>query len=57
MERQEGLIKTIYQQEEYIEFGLDYIADRSPNGGRFSLNPHKVKKFAGLSILSAKGDY
>ena len=56
------MIKPVYMQEEYIEFGLDYIADRILEEGdeemcKFSLNPLKVKKFAGLSILSAKGDY
>ena len=57
LSRQQGEIKNIYLQEEYIEFALDYIAVKTVETGKFSLSPSKVQKMAGFILLAAKGDF
>ena len=48
MTQQEGEIKQIYNESPIIEFGLQYIAEKSPtNPAKFVLDPEKVRKFAG----------
>lgn len=38
---------------------MQYVATKNENGGNllYSLCPEKVRKFAGLSLLAAKGDF
>ena len=52
---QEGEIKSFLCQPTFIEFALSYIAEK--DGDKFSLDPQKVNKFAGLALLAAKGDF
>ena len=47
----------MYLQEEYIEFALEYIANKTVETGKFSLSPSKVQKMAGFILLAAKGDF
>lgn len=39
-----------------IEFGLNFIAKKSEMNGEFTISAEKVRKFAGLSLLAAKGE-
>ena len=57
IDQQEGEILAKYCEEQYIEFALSYIAEKSAETGKYSLNPSKVKKTTGLILLSAKGDW
>lgn len=57
LSRQQGEIKSIYCKEEYIEFALEYIANKTVETGKFSLCPKKVQMMAGLILLASKGDF
>lgn len=54
--QQQGEIKAIYHRPHYIDFALQYVATKNEDGS-YSLCPEKVRKFAGLSLLAAKGDF
>ena len=56
--QQQGEIKAIYRHPHYIDFALQYVATENEHGSKvYSLCPDKVRKFAGLSLLAAKGDF
>ena len=42
LSRNQGELKSMYCQEEYVEFALEYIANKSPETAKFSLSPVKV---------------
>ena len=47
----------MYCQEEYVEFGLQYVANKDEQTGKFALSPSKVRKFSGFTLLATKGDF
>ena len=54
---QQDEIKVQYRSVEVINFGLNYICDFNEKTHSFLLNPFKIRRFIGQSLLIIKGDF
>lgn len=57
LNNQQDEIKAVFANITAINFGLNYIADYNEKTVSYKLNPFKIRKFLGESLLIEKGDF